>query len=57
MDSQGLHTYTRKESLKLKIWVSEYDEANILKEKVGKSMIQNKKDKSLEYLKEKQHWV
>lgn len=57
MDSQGLHTHTRKESLKLKIWVSEYDKASILKEKVGKSMIQNKKDKSLEYLKEKQHWV
>lgn len=59
MDSHGLHTHTRKESLKLKIWVSEYDEdeASILEEKVSKSMIQNKKDKSLEYLKGKQHWV
>lgn len=45
MDSQGLHTHTRKESLKLKIWVSEYDEdeASILEEKMGKSMTQNKK--------------
>lgn len=45
MDSQGLHTHTRKESLKLKIWVSEYDEdeASTLEEKMGKSMIQNKK--------------
>ena len=30
---------------------------SILEEKVSKSMKQNKKDKSLEYLKGKQHWV